>query len=822
LAYLFQNYEKAIFQQIKHLAFSGLGAMLQNYLKIAYRNLFKNKVYSTINILGLATGMAVAMLIGLWIYDELSYNKSFDNYDKLGQLQMYQTFNDQRGPQTAIPLPVKKELQKFPDFKEIALCSWNFEHILANGENKFIKNGMYAEPEFTKMMSLKMVKGVQNGLKEVNVIMLSESLAKSLFGDADPIGKTLKVDNKTNLNVTGVYQDFQSNSEFAEVSHLLSWNYYLAEQSWVKNALTQWGNNSWQCFVQFNQNADAETVHPKIKDIVLKNTDNDGKTAKPELFIHPMSKWHLYSGVEDGKMTGGRIKFVWLFGIIGAFVLLLACINFMNLSTARSEKRAKEVGIRKAVGSVRSQLIGQFLSESLLTVFIAFIISILLVTLSLSWFSDISSKKISMPWTNLYFWLIGFVFILITGLLSGSYPALYLSSFDPIRVLKGTFRVGRFASIPRKVLVVVQFTVSVTLIIGTIIVYRQIQFAKNRPIGYDRNGLIYIQMNSPELQNANYETLRNELINTGVVENMCKSNSPVTQVWSNSIGFDWEGKDPNAQPLFSQVSVSHDYVKTVGMKIKEGRDFSRTFKTDTAAVIINESAAKIIGLKNPIGKFIKWNDDNKTPTQIIGISKDMITESPYSPTRPAFYFINNGWYSIYTVRLKTSVSATAALEKVGAVFKRINPGSPFEYTFVDEDFGKKFASEERIGTLATFFAILAVFISCLGLFGLASFVAEQRTKEIGVRKVLGASVFNLWQLLSKDFVYLVLISCLVSIPIAYFYLDGWLEKYEYRTQISWWIFALAALGALLITLLTVSYQAIKAALMNPVKSLKTE
>ncbi len=794
--------------------------MLKNYLKIALRNLVKNKVYSFINIFGLASGMAVAMLIGLWIYDELSYNKSFENYEKLGQVQMYQTFNDQRGPQTAISLPVKKELQKFPDFKEIALTSWNFEHILANGENKFIKLGMYAEPEFTKMMSLKMVKGVQNGLKDVNVVMLSESLAKSLFGDADPIGKILKVDNKTNLSVTGVYQDFQSNSEFAEVSHLISWNYYLAEQSWVKNAMTQWGNNSWQCFVQFNQNADADIVHPKIKDIVLKNTDNEGKIAKPDLFIHPMSKWHLYSGVEAGKMTGGRIKFVWLFGIIGAFVLLLACINFMNLSTARSEKRAKEVGIRKAVGSVRSQLINQFLSESLLTVFIAFVFSILLVALSLSWFSDISSKKISMPWANPYFWSISSVFTLVTGLLSGSYPALYLSSFDPIRVLKGTFRVGRFASIPRKVLVVVQFTVSVTLIIGTMIVYRQIQFAKDRPIGYDRNGLIYIRMNSPELQNANYETLRNDLLNTGMVENFCKSNSPVTQTWSNSTGFDWEGKDPNAQPLFNMVSVSHDYAKTVGMKIKEGRDFSRAFKTDTVAVILNESAAKIIGLKNPIGKYIKWNDDKKTPFQIIGIAKDMITDSPYSPTRPAFYF--NGWYNIYTVRLKTSVSATTALEKVGAVFKKINPGSPFEYTFVDEDYGKKFAAEERIGKLATFFAILAVFISCLGLFGLASFVAEQRTKEIGVRKVLGASVLNLWQLLSKDFVLLVLISCGIAAPIAYFYMNDWLKTYDYKIDIGFGVFVLVMILAIVITLLTVSYQAIRAALMNPVKSLRSE
>jgi putative ABC transport system permease protein len=796
--------------------------MIRNYYKIAFRNLHKNKGYSFINIIGLAIGMAVAMLIGLWVYDELSYNKSFDNYETLGRVGMYQTFNEQRNPQTSISLPLRAELQKFSDFKEACLASWNFEHILANNENKFIKNGMYVEPQFTKMMSVKMVSGIQNGLTDVNVIMLSESMAKSLFGDINPVGKSIKIDNKANLNVTGVFKDFQKNSEFGEVAYLISWNYYLNEQSWVKDALTRWGNNSWQCFVQFNPTANSESVYPKIKDIVFKNSNNEGKLAKPEVFIHPMYKWHLYSGVENGKLSAGRIQYVWLFGIIGAFVLLLACINFMNLSTARSEKRAKEVGIRKAVGSVRSQLINQFLSESLLTVFLAFIISILLVLLSLSWFGDVSGKKISMPWTNLYFWATNLSFVLLTGLLAGSYPALYLSSFNPISVLKGTFKAGRFASIPRKVLVVVQFTVSVTLIIGTIIVYRQIKFAQDRPIGYDRNSLIYIQMNTPELANANYETLRNELLNTGVVQNMCKSNSPVTQVWSNSSGFDWEGRDPTGQPSFSLTSVTPDFGKTVGMKIVQGRDFSRDFKTDTTAIVINEAAVKILGFKNPIGKYIKWNDEQHSMIQIIGVAKDMITESPYSPTRPAFYFMYKGWYNIYTVKLKTNVSASAAIEKVATVFNRINPASPFEYHFIDEDYGRKFASEERIGKLATFFAILAIFISCLGLFGLASFVAEQRTKEIGVRKVLGASVLNLWQLLSKDFVTLVFISCLIAIPISYFYLNDWLKKYEYHAEIAWWIFAIAILGALSITLLTVSYQAIKAATVNPVRSLKTE
>jgi putative ABC transport system permease protein len=794
--------------------------MIKNYFKIAWRNLLKNKMYSFINIGGLAVGMTVAMLIGLWVWDEVNYNKSFDNYAKLGQVQMYQTFSGERGPQLAIPLPIKKELEKYPDFRSVSLASWNLEHIIAYGESKFFKKGMYVEPAFSKMMSLKMVYGVQNGLTDLNVIMLSESLSKTLFGNVDPTGKSIRLDNKDDLTITGVFKDFPQNSGFADVSQLISWKYYEARNPWVKNSLSEWNDNSWQCYVQLAENSNANIVFPKIKDIVVKNVNADRKTAKPEVFIHPMAKWHLYSGVENGQYSGGRIEYVWLFGVIGIFVLLLACINFMNLSTARSEKRAKEVGIRKAVGSVKSQLVAQFLSESLLTVFVGFVVSIFLVLISKSWFNELANKSLDLPFSNLYFWTISLLFIAITGLLAGSYPALYLSSFNTIKVLKGTFSLGRFASMPRRILVVLQYTVSVTLIIGTVVIYRQIQFAKNRPLGYDKNNLLFVYLNTPELQKANYETVRNELLNTGVVENVCKSNSPVTNDWSNNSDFQWEGKDTDAHPLFNTVSVTHDFAKTVGMKIIKGRDFAREMATDSAGLIINEAAAKVMGFKDPIGKFVTRG--NYAKLQIIGVSKDMVTGSPYEPTRPSLYFIDKYWYSLFSVKLKSSNSATEAIEKVGAVFKKINPGSPFAYSFADEEFGKKFATEERIGKLSQFFAILAILISCLGLFGLASFVAEQRTKEIGIRKVLGASVTNLWQMLSKDFVVLVIISCLLSAPIAYYFMNDWLQKYNYRTEISWWVFVISAMGALLITLITVSFQAIRAALMNPVKSLKTE
>ncbi|GAB3524160.1 ABC transporter permease [Emticicia fontis] len=769
--------------------------------------------------MGLAVGIGVAMLIGLWINDELSFNKSFDNYNKLGQAYMNQTFNGHIGSQTAVPHPLAKELrEKYPDFKDVVMSSWNYGHILGYKDTKFNKQGMHVEPAFTRMFSLKMLKGQQDGLQEVNSIMLNESLARSLFGDEDPIGKIIKLDAKANMKVTGVFEDFPHNTEFAEVHLLTPWAYYVADEEWVKRAADQWDNNSFQCYTQLNDKVEFESLSAKLKNLVLNKRSQEGKVSKPELFIHPMNKWHLYSEFKEGVNVGGRIQFVWLFGAIGIFVLLLACINFMNLSTARSEKRAKEVGIRKAIGSIRAQLINQFLSESMLVVFVAFIIALVLVSITLPWFNDLSSKKMTMLWTNPVFWIISLVFVTITGLLSGSYPALYLSSFEPVSVLKGTFRVGRFASVPRKVLVVVQFTVSVTLIIGTIIVYRQIQYAKDRPIGYDRSGLIYIDMTTPDLY-GKYDVIRNDLLNTGMVENMAESSSPVTGIWSSNIGFSWEGMDPNAQPLFGTIACTHDFGKTVGFQLKEGRDFSRTFGTDTSAMILNESAAKMVATKGVVGKFITWNNRKY---HVVGIIKDMVMQSPYEPMMPSVFIMDYGWANVISVKLKPSVSASAALSKVEAVFKKHNPGSPFDYKFVDQEFGQKFATEERIGKLASFFAALAIFISCLGLFGLASFVAEQRTKEIGIRKVLGASVTNLWSLLSKDFVYLVIISCIIAIPIAYYFLNDWLQKYEYRTGISWWIFAVSGGGALAITLLTVSFQAIKAALMNPIKSLKSE
>ena len=560
----------------------------------------------------------------------------------------------------------------------------------------------------------------------------------------------------------------------------------------------------------------------KIIDVKLKHVEPEDKKFHAQIFLHPMRDWHLRSHFDNGRQNGGLIEYVWLFLIIGIFVLILACINFMNLSTARSEKRAREVGIRKAIGSLRAQLIGQFYSESLLVVVFAFVLALIMVQLVLPWFNAVADKRMSVPWSNPWFWLAGIGFSLITGIIAGSYPALYLSSFQPVKVLKGTFRVGRFASLPRKVLVVLQFTISLALIIGTAVVYSQIQYTKNRPIGYDRNGLMMINMKSPDFYRK-FDVLKTELKNAGAVTEMAESSSPLTGVWSNSGGFNWQGKDPNLDADFATIWVTHEFGKAVNWQFKEGRDFSRDFATDSSSIIMNEIAVKFMGLKNPVGTMVKWGDGPQAKSyKIIGVIKDMLMQSPYENVKQTFYFMDYENVNWIILKLNPNRSASESIAKIEAVFRKIIPSAPFDYQFADTSFASKFEAEERIGKLSTFFAVLAIFISCLGLFGLASFVAEQRTKEIGVRKVLGASVINLWGMLSKDFVFLVILSCFIAAPVAYYFMHDWLQHYTYRTEISWWIFAVTSIGALLITLLTVSFQSIKAALMNPVKSLRSE
>jgi ABC-type antimicrobial peptide transport system permease subunit len=784
--------------------------MIQNYFKIAWRNFVRNKLFSFINITGLATGMAVAILIGLWIWDEVTFDRYHHNHNRLAQVYINQSANGETEAGTTVAMPLGEALAtKYAgDFKYVSLASGTSDHLVKTGDKILRGKGMWVQKDFPMMLTLQILNGDQHALKDPSSIFISQRLAKALFGDTDPLHKILRLDNKLEMKIAAVYKDLPHNTTFYGTQILLPWD----NKENRLNKTTAWDNHCGQLFVQLNEGAGFDKVTEKIKNVPTPYI----KDWNEVIFLHPMDQWHLYNEFKNGKNAGGRIQFVRLFGVIGIFVLLLACINFMNLSTARSEKRAREVGIRKTVGSMRGQLIRQFLFESVFMALLAFSLSILLVQLSLPFFNGLSDKKIVLPATSPLFWLLLIGFSVITGLLSGSYPAFYLSGFQPIKVLKGTFLAGRLVFLPRKVLVIIQFAVSIALIIGTIIIYRQIQFAKDRPIGYERNGLVSVPMNTPQMQD-HYEAIHDDLLRSGVIENMAISSQSVTH-FANNNGLDWDGKDPGYVVFFRDVNVSKEFGSTIGWQISRGRDFSKDFATDSSSVLLNETAAKIIGFENPIGKVVR---SEGKPYVIVGIVKDMITQSPYEPAEPSVFFCGR-WFNTMTIRIKPTIPVHTALAKIGSVIKTYSPDGLFDYQFTDEIYDRKFKQEERIGSLATFFAVLAIFISCLGLFGLASFVAAQRTKEVGIRKVLGAGIVNLWKLLSKDFVMPVFIALLVATPIAYYFMNNWLQNYSYRTSITWWIFAAAGIGALAITLLTVSFQAIKAALANPVKSIRTE
>ena len=792
--------------------------MFKNYLKITWRSLGKSKLHSFINIAGLSIGMTVAILIGLWIHDEVSFNKNFRNYDRIAQVIQNVTNNGEVQTWTSVPYPLADELRKNygSDFKHIAMAFYIGEHLLALDEKKLKKEGGYFEKEIPELFGLEMVRGIGT-LDDPSSLLLSESAAKAYFGDADPINKQMKIDNQMNVKITGVYKDLPHNSSFANLSFIATWEMVYNNTDWIKTMTDPWRPNSFSLYVELNDNADFAAVSAKIKDAKLKKVNEQLAKKKPALFLQPMSNWHLRSEFKNGVNVGGAIQYVWMFGIIAVFVLLLACINFMNLSTARSEKRAKEVGIRKTVGSLRKQLIIQFFSESLLTVVFSFALSLLFVQLLLPFFNSVADKQMSILWINPYFWTISLLFIIFTALVAGSYPAFYLSSFRPVKVLKGTFKAGRFAALPRKALVVVQFTVSVILIIGTIIVYKQIQFAKNRPVGYTREGLVNLPL-TDEIH-KHFDAIKDELTQSGAIASIAEAGSPTTGTWSSTSGISWKGKDPNQSIDFSTVGVSYDYGKTIGWQIKEGRDFSKDFGTDTSAVILNEAAANFMELKNPVGEIITWWG---RPLTVVGVIHNMVMNSPYDEPRPIIFNLSMDEQSITIAKIDPSSNAKDALAKIETVYKKFEKDQLFSFQFADDEYAKKFQGEERIGKLAGFFTILAIAISCLGLFGLASFVAAQRTKEIGVRKVLGASVLGVWNLLSKDFVILVFISFLIAAPVAWYMMTRWLQSYTYRIAISWEIFLLAGIFAVAIALMTVSFQSIKAAIANPVKSLRTE
>jgi ABC-type antimicrobial peptide transport system permease subunit len=803
--------------------------MFKNYFTIAWRNLVKTKGYSFINIGGLALGMSVALIIALWVNDELSFNKYHDNYDQIAQVMKAGTFQGKHySGQNYLQYPMLHELQTTygANFKYVVPRQGKYEAILSIGDKKISKTGTNIGEDGPEMFTWKMIYGTRTGLKDMQSIMISASTADALFGTDDPIGKTVKIDNEKEVTISGVYEDFPKNSDLYGLQFARPWEAYIQNNPWVKDQ--GWQNHFFQIYVQIQPTTTFESVDANIKDLELNATRNldymqDWLKFQAEVHVNPMSRWHLYSDYKEGTLQNGPIQLVWFIGSIGIFVLLLACINFMNLSTARSEKRAKEVGVRKTLGSDRKQLIAQFFAESFLVVIISFCFALLIVIAALPWFNTISQKAMQIPWQVAAFWMACALFLFVTGMLAGSYPALYLSSFNPLKIMKGSYRVGRLASVPRRALVVLQFTVSITLIASTGVIYHQLMFVKDRPVGYSREGLLMMQKKGKAFYDK-FETLRAELKSSGSVEEIADAGGPITSTWSGNGGFSWKGFDPQADNNFSTLNVSADFGTTVGWEVIDGRTFSRDMASDSSAIIINESAVKQMKLENPVGETVHWKNlawNMDKDFHIVGVIHDMVMNSPFEPVGPAIY-LNMGGSGWMYLRINPAMTTAEALPKIEATFKKVIPDAPFDYKFASQEYAAKFSTEDNIGRLAVVFTTLAIIISCLGLFGLASFVAEQRAKEIGIRKVLGASVPNLWRMLSAEFVVLIIVSCIIAVPTSYYFLYNGISGYDYRTEIAWWIFAAASGGALVITLATVSFQAIKAALANPVNSLRTE
>ena len=817
--------------------------MLKAYFKAAWRNLIRNKVYSTLNILGLASGMAVALLIGLWVNDQVSYDRWLPGGERAYQVR-YNIIGG-AGPgdkgasgsgdkgtsgsgnkgasgsthtQSDVCLPLGEALKK--DVPEVAYVSPAFGPIsnrLTVGDKNLYPKGMNAGADFLKIFQFPLLKGSrESALAADNNIVLTASTATALFGTTDVIGKTLRIDGSDPRIVTAVLKDLPRHSSF-QFNYLTVFSY--PPGSYVEAARTNWNHDFFLLYVGLRPNVTYAQAEPKLRMLVKKYAPATYATTHEEVTMQSIRDWYLYSEYHNGVASGGLIDYIKLFGLTGIFVLLIACINFMNLSTARSQRRAREVGVRKVVGSSRAGLIMQFLIESLVVTFFSFGLSLVLVQLTLPAFNALTKTHIELPYASAGFWMIMLSYVVITGLLAGSRPAFYLSSFRPVKVLKGAMAIGQSATLGRKALVVLQFTCSIALIISTIVVYQQIQYARSRNTGYDANRLLVTDAGY-----YHYSALKQELLQSGLVSSVTKSTDAVTAITHHNAIDDWPGRSPNEpfSPLLNAVADT-DYFKTLGIQMVAGRNFEGNFAADSLNVIFNEAAIKRMGLKDPVGKSISWTIPNTPPhLRIIGVVRDALTNSPFKPAEPTMFVYQPDWTFTLTYRLAPTVNTQVAMGRLRTIFDKNDAKQPYTYRFVSDMFASQFELEMLIGKLAGIFAVLAIFISCLGLFGLAAYTAEQRTKEIGIRKVLGASVTQMLLLLSKDFLLLVGLSCLIASPLALYFLHRWLSGYYYRVSVGWGVFVFSVLGAIGITLLTVGFQSVKAALMNPVKSLRTE
>lgn len=785
-----------------------------NFFKITFRNLWKNRSYSFLNIFGLAIGVACAGLIFLWVEDELSYDQFLANKDRLYYIKTNQTYEGKTRTFDATPVPLAFALSR--EVPGIAAgCRVNTQTaLLGLGDKTLYEDGAYADSSFFDLFSISFIEGnARDALRSYSGIVITEKAAKQFFGKDAAVGKVLRMDNKEEYRVSGVIRDFPSNSK-VHPDWIVSYQKYYRDNN-GGGSMDEWGNNSTDTYIMLAAGADAAVIQKKIYDFI----QTKKKTAIAKCVMQSANDWHLRDRYEDGRQAGGTIEYVHLFVVIAWIILLIACINFMNLATARSDKRSKEVGVRKVLGAERRSLIGQFIGEAMVLSVLAVLMGVLLIALALPAFSVLIGRPLELRLTEpLHLGALA-VIAMICGLVAGSYPALYLSAFNPIFVFKGVRMKGSGAALVRKGLVVLQFTISVVLIISTAIIYRQIAHIRNRDLGYDMDNLLAIPVRGEMAKH--FATIRQDLLNTGVADHAALNTYNTLDGGYNGSGMKWEGKRPDQDPLISYRGVTPGFLATVGMKLVKGRDFRQDNPAaDSLHVMVTQTLARMMGKGSPVGKQIWWNDNQHLT--IVGVVKDYVFGNMYGQPDPVLIFCSpdNG-QNLY-VHVKPGVRAEEAEAKIGAVIRKDNPAYPFEYTYVKDDFNAKFKTEALIGQLSRLFAVLAIVISCLGLFGLSAYMAERRVKEIGIRKVLGASVGGLTGLLSKEFLRLVILSTLIAFPVAWVIMNQWLKQYAYRISIETWIFLAAGGIAVVIAVATVSVQSVRAALMNPTRALRSE
>ena len=787
--------------------------MIANYIKTTLRMLGRNKSYSFINIFGLAIGIASSILILLWVQYEYSYDHFASNHERIYQVKVNFTYNGTVNTAEDNCVPAYLALREADSrIKNTCITSNTYGHSIDFKEKKSGKEVLAVSKEFLEIFGIPILEGNTKALDEPYTIMLNESTAKELFGDQDPIGQFVLYDHTAELKVTGIFKDVPYNSTFW--FHALVPIYdYSKKNDWFLGDKDKWDSFYPRIYAEVQPNASLDEINANVKDLVKKHF-NDG--SNPELFLHAMDRWHLYEKFVTGKEAGGKIEYVRLFMGIAILILLIACINYMNMATARSERRAKEVGIRKSIGSNRQELIKQFLLESFFVTSMAFLLAIVLVKLSLPDYNTLVHAKLAIDFSSAEFWLLSAGLVSITSLLSGCYPAFYFSSFQPIKVLKGKIQVGKDAGLPRKIMVASQYIISVFLVIGVVVIYEQIQHVKRRDLGYNQENLVMYAFN--DQMEKNYAAIKNELLNSGVVESVTKSNEGIDVDYFTDY-VEWSGKKTTEKIQFSRVSTEYDFTKTNGIRILDGRDFSPDFKSDSNAVLVNKTAVRIMDMRNPIGEKIKTKDRELT---IIGVFEDVVRGSPFDPVAPSYVGMLGDGNNHLTLRLSRTDNLPETLRRLDAIFKKLDPMNIDEPMFVTERLTDNFRSINLISKLANLFAFLGIFLTCLGVLGLAAYTAEQRTKELAIRKILGANLNSLLWLLSNYFIRIVIVAILIAAPVSWWVLDNYLQSFSYRISIPWWTIPLTAIAILTFTLLIVLGQVIKAASVNPVNSLKSE